>query len=201
MIKKVILLAIVFCLSLNHSFSQANDGGGGYTGGLTKFLTWISNIDNVLLGIESKENLSALNRNLGYTILYIDEIATGKLLLAKEIADLKSDKDDDKHISSLTKRADEIVVSITNLNSYLRKIKSLLSQTNQKEIDSIILEIEQGFQYRKLYLLKQIKEGLYKKNIPYNEILKDAQESKKIADNALKEIKIAKEKIVGVLTK
>ncbi|HRD56950.1 MAG TPA: hypothetical protein PK504_02825 [Ferruginibacter sp.] len=200
MTKKVILLAFVFCLSLNHSFSQDNDGGG-YTGGLTKFLSWISNIDNVLLGIDNKENLSALNRNLGYTILYIDEIATGKLLLAKEIADLKSDKDDDKHISSLSNRADEIVVSITNLNSYLRKIKSLLSQTNQKEIDSIVLEIEQGFQYRKLHLLKQIKEGLYKKNISYNEILQDAQESKKIADNALKEIKVAKEKIVAVLTK
>ena len=200
MFKKGLFLSLLFCFSVKHSFSQDTDNGG-LTTGLTKFVTWISKIDKVLLGIDSKENLNALDRNLGYTSLYIDQIATGKVLLAKEISDLKIDKDDNKHIPSLSNRIDQIVASINELNTYLKQIKSLLSQTDQKEIDSIVLEIEQGFQYRKLYFLKDIKEAIYKKNIPYDKIMKEGEESKKIADNALKEIKVAKEKIIAVLTK
>lgn len=200
MIKKVLFLSLFFCFSAIHSYSQESDSGE-LTNGLTKFISWISSIDKVLLGIDNKENLNALNRNLGYTSLYIDQIATGKLLLAKEISDLKTDKDDDRHIPSLSNRIDQIVSSIDDLNTYLRKIKYSLSQTDQKEIDSIVLQIEQGFKNRKLYLLKDIKEAIYKKDIPYDKILKEGEESKKIADMALKEIKIAKEKILAVLIK
>jgi hypothetical protein len=200
MIKKILFLSLLFCFTASWSFAKEDDSEG-LTGGLTKFISWITNIDKILSGIDNKENLNALERNLGYTSLYIDQIATGKLLLAKEISDLKTDKDDNKHVPSLTNRIDQLVASINELDTYLKKIKSLLSQADQKEIDSIVVQIEQGFMYKKLYYLKDIKEALYKKDIPYDKMLKEAEESRKIADNGLKEIKIAKEKIIAVLTK
>jgi hypothetical protein len=200
MIKKILVISIMFFISALPSFAQDN-ASEGLTGGLTKFISWITNIDKVLLGIDKKENLNALERNLGYTSLYIDQIATGKLLLAKEISDLKTDKDDNKHVPSLNQRIDQLVASINNLDDYLKQIKSLLSQADQPAIDSIVLQIEQGFMYRKLYYLKDIKEALYKKDIPYEKIMKEAEESKKIADNGLTAIKVAKEKILAVLTK
>jgi len=49
--------------------------------------------------------------------------------------------------------------------------------------------------------LKDIREGIYSKNIPYDKIQNEAEESRKIADKALSAIKIAKDKIVSYLTK
>jgi hypothetical protein len=198
--KKALIFFFLCCFYANNTFSQETSPGG-ITDGLSKFISWISNIDKVLSGIENRENLYALDRNLGYASLYIDQIANGKLLLAKEIGDLKIDKEDERHVESLSRRADEIVASINNLEGYLRDIKALLSQTDQKEVDSMIVQIDQGFVSRKMYLIKDIKNAIYEKNIPYDRILNEAKESKMIADNALKQIKVAKEKIITVLTK
>ena len=200
MIKKIVMFSFLFFATISKSFSQPKNNGG-ITGWLTKIVAWIPGLDNGLTGIDNKENLYDLDRHLGYTSLYIDQIVTAKQLLAKEISDLKTDKDDNKHIASLNKRTQQIIQSINDLKFYLTQIKSLLSLTNQKGIDSVILQIENDFENRKLNLLSDIKEKIYLKNIPYDQIVKESEESRKIADNALKQIKATKEKIIAALTK
>ena len=185
-------------LAAPQTYSQQEDKAD-ITSGLTKFITWISGIDKILTGIDNRETLYALDRNLGYASLYIDGIATGKILLAKEISDLKANEKDNLRVDSLANLIDQIVADINNLSTYLKKIKLLLSKTNQNEIDSIIRDIEQGFQSRKLVFLKDIKDGIYSENISYDKITKEADESKKIAETALMQIKIAKDSIVSVL--
>lgn len=200
MIKKVLISSLILVLFSSKSYSQDSEQGG-ITNGLTKFVVWITNFDKILSGIDNKETLLKLDRNLGYSSLVIDRIATEKILLAKEIKDLKVDTNDKSHIQSLTNRIDTIVENINELNFYLSEIKSCLSKTNQIEIDSIVLEIDNGFRYRKLYYLKDIKSAIYKQNIPYDKIQKEADESKQIAETALKQIKVAKAKITIALAK
>lgn len=197
---KLLVFLVFFCLSRHCSYSQESEVSN-MTSGLSKFITWISDIDKVLIGIENKENLNALNRNLGYISLYIDQLANSKLSLAKEISDLKTDKKDKEHVPKLDNRIHEIMASIDGLEEYLKRVKSLLSQTNQKEIDDIILEIQKGLIHRKLYLLEDIKQAIYLKDIPYDRIVKESQESKQIADNALREIKRAKDLVMAAILK
>jgi hypothetical protein len=197
---KLVFLCLIIFSSAGRSFAQESEASA-ITSGLSKFITWISDIDKVLIGIENKENLNSLNRNLGYVSLYIDQLASSKLSLAKEISDLQADKNDDKHVPILDERINEIISSINNLENYMGKIKSLLSQTDQKEIDTIILELQKGFMHRKLYLLKDIKEAIYLKDIPYDKILKEGEESKKIADQALEQIKRAKQVVMRAILK
>ena len=200
MTTKIVLIVFVLLAETFQVKAQESDTTG-ITSGITRFIKWVSNIDQLLSSIEKKENLESLQRNLGYASLYIDQIATDKFLLSKEITDLKTDKDDNKHISSLDNRVGRILESIQDLTNVLNSIKSSMSQTNQKEIDSIITEIDRGFTRRKMFLLKDIREGIYSKNIPYDKIQNEAEESRKIADKALSAIKIAKDKIVSYLTK
>jgi len=200
MTTKIVLIVFVLLAETFQVKAQESDTTG-ITSGITRFIKWVSNIDQLLSSIEKKENLESLQRNLGYASLYIDQIATDKFLLSKEITDLKTDKDDNKHISSLDNRVGRILESIQDLTNVLNSIKSSMSQTNQKEIDSIITEINRGFTRRKMFLLKDIREGIYSKNIPYDKIQNEAEESRKIADKALSVIKIAKDKIVSYLTK
>jgi len=200
MTTKIVLIVFVLLAETFQVKAQESDTTG-ITSGITRFIKWVSNIDQLLSSIEKKENLESLQRNLGYASLYIDQIATDKFLLSKEITDLKTDKDDNKHISSLDNRVGRILESIQDLTNVLNSIKSSMSQTNQKEIDSIITEINRGFTRRKMFLLKDIREGIYSKNIPYDKIQNEAEESRKIADKALSAIKIAKDKIVSYLTK
>jgi len=200
MTTKIVLIVFVLLAETFQVKAQESDTTG-ITSGITRFIKWVSNIDQLLSSIEKKENLESLQRNLGYASLYIDQIATDKFLLSKEITDLKTDKDDNKHISSLDNRVGRILESIQDLTNVLNSIKSSMSQTNQKEIDSIITEIDRGFTRRKMFLLKDIREGIYSKNIPYDKIQNEAEESRKIADKALSVIKIAKDKIVSYLTK
>jgi len=150
MTTKIVLIVFVLLAETFQVKAQESDTTG-ITSGITRFIKWVSNIDQLLSSIEKKENLESLQRNLGYASLYIDQIATDKFLLSKEITDLKTDKDDNKHISSLDNRVGRILESIQDLTNVLNSIKSSMSQTNQKEIDSIITEINRGFTRRKMF--------------------------------------------------
>ena len=188
--KASIVLFLFFLLS-SYSFGQT---ASDYTDGVTKFINWFSDIDKVLTNISDKEKLKRIYRQLGYASEDIDNIALGKLLLATEISKL-SNSSQQNQLDKLKPQIDEILADINKLINRLKLIKSDVSQTDQVIVDGIIQTIKVGFMNRKLYYLQDIKLFLYGENIALNKIKDEANQAKKIADDASIKIKDAKLKI------
>jgi hypothetical protein len=188
--KALIVLFPFFLLSSNSFGQTASD----YTDGVTKLINWFSDIDKVLTNISDKEKLKRIYRQLGYASEDIDNIALGKLLLATEISKL-SNSSQQNQLDKLKPQIDDILYDINKLISRLELIKSDVSQTDQVTVDGIIQTIKVGFMERKLYYLKDIKLFLYGENIDLNKIKDEANQAKKIADDASIKIKDAKLKI------
>ena len=154
----------------------------------------------MIFAIDNKEQLNALHRHLGYPSFYIDEIAREKLMLAVQVKQLRADLNK-SHLPGIRERVKKVFEAMRDLNAHLRSIQRLVSQTNQKEIADIIKEIDAGFNIRKQHFMTDLQNSIEQKNVPYDRVLKDAEESKKIADEAVKEIRVAKEKIMVALGK
>ncbi|MEX0965837.1 MAG: hypothetical protein WD077_01255 [Bacteroidia bacterium] len=189
-IKSAIVLLII-SLTSSSSFGQTPSD---YTDGVTKFINWFSDIDKVLTNISDKEKLKRIYRQLGYASEDIDNIALGKLLLATEISKL-SNLSQQGELEKLKPQIDDILSDINKLVSRLELIKGDVSQTDQVIVDSIIQTIRIGFMNRKLYYLKDIKAFLYGEDISLSKIKDEANQAKKIADEAATKVKEAKLKI------
>lgn len=192
---KSIFGLLLFLLMYQTGHAQENTG---YTTGLSSLLAWISSFDDLLSGIENKENLKKISRKLGYISLDVDNIKNEKLFLAKDLSTYQEDQNEN-HIPELNDQITQIEGDINSLLSHLQELKSLLSQSNQQEVGDIMAAIEYGFRSRKLYLLKDIKEYLFEGNIPNEKIIEEAMESKEIAEEALIKIREAQSKIVSVI--
>ena len=193
-IKSTIALLLFSLFSYNSFGQTASD----YTDGVTKFITWFSDIDKILMDISDKEKLKRIYRQLGYASEDIDNVALGKLLLAKEISKL-SNSSQQQELDNLKPQIDDILSDINNLISRLELIKSDVSQTDQVDVDAIIQKIKIGFMNRKLYYLQDIKAFLYGENIALNKIKDESNQAKIIAEEASIKIKEAKLKIKAKL--
>jgi len=193
-IKSTIVLLLFSLFSYNSFGQTASD----YTDGVTKFITWFSDIDKILTNISDKEKLKRIYRQLGYASEDIDNVALGKLLLATEISKL-SNSSQQQELNKLKPQIDDILSDINKLISRLELIKSDVSQTDQVAVDSIIQKIRIGFMNRKLYYLRDIKAFLYGENIALNKIKDEANQAKIIAEEASIKIKEAKLKIKAKL--
>lgn len=194
-------LIVLSLLLVGNSKLVAQDADkSDFTAGITSFISWISDIDRVLTSINDKEKLKKLSRHLGDVSLDIENIRDGKILLANEIAK-KDNLNDDTMIAQLDSQIREIQDDISDLLVALGKVKGLLNQTNQQEMDKIIEEIEAGFKFKKMVYLKDIRDYLFKKNMSYDKIKQESELSKQIAENASVSIKTARQKILLQLQK
>jgi hypothetical protein len=189
-VKSTIVFVLIFLFSHN-SFGQTTSE---YTDGVTKLITWFSDIDKILTNISDKEKLKRIYRQLGYASEDIDNIALGKLLLATEISKL-SNSSQQNELEKLKPQIDEIISDINKLLERLKSIKSDVSQTDQVIVDEIIQTITVGFVTRKMDHLQDIKSFLFGENIELSKITDEANQAKKIADDAAVTIKEAKLKI------
>jgi hypothetical protein len=192
---KLIILVILVVLYTSQSFGQQPSE---YTEGVSKLLTWFSDIDVVLTKISDKENLKKIYRQLGYVSEDIDNIALGKLLLAAELSKF-SDSDEYTELNKLKPQIDDILTDINKLLERLESIKSAVSQTDQTAVEQIIQTVRSGFMNKKLNYLIDIKAFLYGQNIALNKIKTEAIQSKNIAESASIKIKEAKLKIKAKL--
>lgn len=172
--------------------------GSEYTNGISQFINWISDLDNVLVNITDKEKLKSIDRELGYASYDINKIAWQKEYLALSISNLKNAKEDDK-IDELKPIVDDLISDIDKLISRLWSVKGKLSQTDQVAIDKIVNDITSGYRNRKLLYLKDIKSFLYGEDIPLTKIKDEAKQAKAIADEATLKINEARVKIKAKL--
>lgn len=188
-------LFILLFLSCYTSFGQAQSE---YLDGVSKLISWFSNIDKVLTDISDKEKIKRIYRQLGYVSEDIDNIALGKQLLATDISKLSnaSKKGD---LDKLRPQIDDIVSDINKLTGRLEAIKTDVSQTDQTMVSDIIQTIKIGFMNRKRYYLDDIEDYLNGKDIALTKIKDEALQAKQIADDAAIKIKEAKIKIKAEL--
>lgn len=165
-----------------------------YTDGLTHFISWISDIDEILSDISDRQRLKRINRQLAFVKSDIDNIATGKTYLAWEIAQL-SNASPERELNELKPLVDEIVSDIKTLLDRLEEIKKDVSATDQTTVGQIMQTIRVGFEVRKLHYLKDVRDFLYGKDIALTQIKEEAEAAKKIAEKASEKIDEAKLKI------
>lgn len=165
-----------------------------YTSGITKFISWISELDDVIANITDKEELKSLDRQLGYASYDISRIAWQKEYLANSISKLTEASENDK-IDELKPLVDDLISDIDKLISRLLEIRGKLSQSDQAAVDQIIKEITSGYRNKKMALLKEIKNFLYGEDIPLTQIKEEAIQAKEVADEASKKIEEARQKI------
>jgi hypothetical protein len=192
---KFISLFILLFLSSYTSFAQTQSE---YLDGVSKLISWFSNIDNVLTDISDKEKIKRIYRQLGYVSEDIDNIALGKQLLATDISKL-SNASKKSDLDKLKPQIDDIVSDINKLIGRLEAIKTDVSQTDQTVVSDIIQTIKIGFMNRKRYYLDDIEDYLNGKNIALTKIKDEALQAKQIADEAAIKIKEAKIKIKAKL--
>lgn len=195
MINKLKLSIVLLLSSFTFSYGQSSSE---YTIGISQFIEWISDLDDVLIKITDKEKLKAIDRELGYASYDINRIAWQKEYLALSITNLNDAKETDK-IDELKPIVDDLISDIDKLTTRLWNIKGKLSQTDQIIVDKIINEITSGYRNRKLLYLKDIKNFLYGKNIPLTKIKDEALKAKLIADEATIKINEARVKIKNKL--
>lgn len=187
----LLLISILTSKSYGQEVSQ-------YTGGVTDFINWFSEIDQVLTKISDKEKLKRIYRQLGYASEDIDNIALEKLLFVNEISKLSASNKKDK-LDKLKPQASDILMGINNLLDRLESIKADLSQTDQTSIDKSIQVLRVGLTNKNRSYLN-IQEYLFGQSDSLSKIKDEAILSKKIAENASIKIKEAKEKIKNKLS-
>jgi hypothetical protein len=175
---------------LTNSYGQTAE----YTSGITKFISWISELDDVIANITDKEELKSIDRQLGYASYDISRIAWQKGYLANSISELTDASENDK-IDELKPLVDDLISDIDKLISRLWIIRGKLSQSDQAAVDQIIEEITSGYRNKKMAFLKEIKNFLYGEDIPLTQIKEEAIQAKEVADEASKKIEEARQKI------
>lgn len=191
-------LTLTVYLVLSSFVSSYGQTVSDYTSGITLFINWISDLDNVLLNITDKEKLKTIDRQLGYASYDISRIAWQKEYLALSISNLNNANEDDE-IDELKPIVDDLIIDIDKLILRLWSIKGGLSQTDQVAVDKIINDITSGYRNKKLLYLKDIKNFLYGGDIPLTKVKEEAKQAKEIADEATLRINEAREKIKAKL--
>lgn len=196
--KMIVCVSLFLLTSMKLSAQETTDAD--FTSGISKLMSWIVNFDDVINSITEKEKLRKLHRLLGDVNLDVSNIYDEKILLAINISK-KENLTDQTVIQEVRNQITEIEKDIEELLDNLRKMKGLINQTNQSQIDAIITEIESGYKYKKLVYLKDIRDYLFKKNISYTKILEEANLARDIAADSKQKITVAREKIFALLTK
>ncbi|MFN8354950.1 MAG: hypothetical protein U0Y10_10920 [Spirosomataceae bacterium] len=188
---KLILSVLLVLSTLTYGYGQTS---AEYTSGISQFLNWISELDNVLLNITDKEKLKTIDRELGYASYDINRIAWQKEYLALSITSMKNAKEEDK-IDELRPIVNDLINDVDKLISRLWTIKGELSQTDQAAVDKIIQDITSGYRNKKLLYLKDIKKFLYGENVPLAKVKEEAKQANEVAAVATDKINEAREKI------
>lgn len=185
----------LFLFLLLSSISICNgQSSPNYISGINQFISWIGNLDSVLIKITDKEKLKNIDRQLGYASFDINRIAWQKEYLAHHILNMKSANETEK-FDELQPIVDGLIRDIDALSSRLWDIKGKLSQTDQLAVDQILQEISSTYRTKKIVHLSDMKKYFYKENVSLSGVKDAARQAKKIADQATEKINEARKRI------
>ncbi|WP_460218290.1 hypothetical protein [Psychroserpens sp. MEBiC05023] len=195
---KLLFSLIVFILSYNITNGQElrveqHKDTTELTNVLTKFISWIEDIDDILMKIDDKEKLKRIYRKLGNASIDIDNIILEKEDLANKIMIL--DEITRKDINNLQPLVWNIIQDVEDLNINLNDLKMELSSTDQIEVDQIMGNVRISSNTNRILMLDDIQGFLFGYDNPLKELKKTVEESNLLSKNLMDMVQDAKTKI------
>ena len=140
--------------------SNAQNSETNIQGGITSFISWITNLDDQVNNIYKTQNKNKLIRQLGYIGSDLDYLALEKAKLAETVIEQFNSGESEISINLL----DEYKESIDNLNRNITKLIVLLNDQYQVEGNEILDKIRHDLNNRKDVELKEIARMLTEEN-------------------------------------
>jgi len=156
---------IIIVLALFFQKSNAQNSDTNIQGGITSFISWITNLDEQVNNIYKTQNKNKLIRQLGYIGSDLDYLALEKAKLAETVIEQHNLGESEISINLLN----EYKESIDNLNRNITKLIVLLNDQYQVEGNEILDKIRHDLNNRKDVELKKIAGMLTDKN-EFNEV-------------------------------
>ena len=156
---------IIIVLALFFQKSNAQNSDTNIQGGITSFISWITNLDDQVNNIYKTQNKNKLIRQLGYIGSDLDYLALEKAKLAETVIEQFNSGESEISINLL----DEYKESIDNLNRNITKLIVLLNDQYQVEGNEILDKIRHDLNNRKDVELKEIARMLSEEN-EFNEV-------------------------------
>jgi len=151
---------LIIFLMLIFQKSNAQNSETNIQGGITSFISWITNLDDQVNNIYKTQNKNKLIRQLGYIGSDLDYLALEKAKLAETVIEQFNSGESEISINLL----DEYKESIDNLNRNITKLIVLLNDQYQVEGNEILDKIRHDLNNRKDVELKEIARMLTEEN-------------------------------------